>query len=55
MKKNGDKELKSHKSKTVDEEAGHFDFVGKISLFGGISLVLVLSRLMAFLAIRGIS
>jgi preprotein translocase subunit SecF len=54
MKKNGDRELKSHKSKTVDEEAGHFDFVGKISLFGGISLVLVLVS-MAFLAIRGIS
>ena len=35
-------------------EAGNFDFVGKVGLFGGISALLVVFSLV-FLAVRGIS
>lgn len=45
----------NHSSKSDGKEhAGRFDFVGKVGLFGGISLALVIIS-MAYLAIRGIS
>ena len=41
-------------SKPVQESFGKFDFVGKVGLFGGISLALVIASLL-YLAVRGIN
>ncbi len=45
---------KEHGKKDADGGSGRFDFVGKVGLFGGISLVLVIIS-MIYLAVHGIS
>jgi preprotein translocase subunit SecF len=45
---------KINKFSTQEESFGRFDFVGRIGIFGGISLILVIASMM-YIAIRGIN
>ena len=46
--------MSGNKTENDNSNFGRFDFVGRIGLFGGISLILVVASLI-FIAIRGIS